>query len=98
MTPPPMTTTRARSGSGVATSVLPRRLLQEIREAGILELRDRPVVLLHRPLPEVELDRAHRVLDGAPEGPAVLGHQPPEPRPRDPVAQHRAVVGLHQLV
>src|SRR4051794_36797848 len=98
MTPPPMTTTRARSGRWEATSVVPRRLLEEVLELRPVELGDRAVVLLHRPLPEVEVDRADRVLDRAPERPAVLRHQSPQARPGDPMAQQLPVVRLHQLV
>src|SRR3954471_22689168 len=98
MTPPPMTTTRARSGRWEATSVVPRRLLEEGLELRPVELGHRAVVLLHRPLPEVEVDRADRALDRPPQGPAVLGHQPPEPRPGHPMTEQLPVVGLHQLL
>src|SRR3978361_548212 len=98
MTPPPMTTTWARSGREGATSVVPRRLLEQLAELRAVELGDRPVVLLHAPLPEVEVDLADRALDRSPECPAVLGHQSPEPGPGDAMAAQPPVVRLHQLV
>src|SRR4051812_12929366 len=102
MTPPPMTTTWARSGSpldvSVVTSVVPRGLLEQALELRTVELGHGPVVLLHRPLPEVEVDRADRALDRAPERPAVLRHQSPQPGPGDAVPEQSSVVRLHQLV
>ena len=56
------------------------------------------VVLLHPPLPEVEVDVRDAVLDRRPERPAVLRHQPPEARPRHLVAQRPAVVVADQLL
>src|SRR6195952_1442688 len=98
MTPPPMMTTWARSGSWSVISVLPRRRLEQPLELRAVELGDRPVVLLHAPLPEVEVDRADRALDRSPEGPAVLGHQSPEPGPGHAMTEQLSVVGLHQLL
>src|SRR4051812_26621547 len=92
--PPPTTTTRARLGS----SAIRGHVVEQTVEVRTVEGRLRPVVLLHRPLPEVEVERAHRVLDRAPESPAVLGDQPPEPRAGDPVPVQHAVVGLDELV
>src|ERR1700712_2673392 len=103
MTPPPITTTRARLGTCLAVrasgpvevgSVIAHRLRQEPLEVRTVELRHRPVVLLHRPGPEVVVERAHRALDRAPERPSVLRHQRPEPGPRDPMTQQTSVVGL----
>src|SRR4051794_9476523 len=101
MTPPPTMTTWARSGSladWAAISVVPRGLLEQLLELRAVELGDRPVVLLHAPLPEVEVDGAHRALDRSPQGPAVLGHQSPEPRPGHAMTEQFSVVRLHQLV
>src|SRR3954468_18152989 len=94
MTPPPITTTRARCGR----SVIAGHLLEEPLEVRAVELRDRTLVLLQPPGPEVEVDGADGVLDGGPQRPAVLRQQPPEPGPGYPVAEQPSVVGLDQLV
>src|SRR6266516_1172394 len=46
---------------------------------------------LHRPGPEVEVERACRVLDRSPQRPAVLAHHPEQPGPGDLVPQRRPV-------
>ena len=48
-----------------------------------------PLVLLHPPRPEVEVDGARAVLDRRPQRPAVLRHQPPQAGPRQLVAPGR---------
>src|SRR3712207_1226920 len=83
-----MTTTRARAGS----SVIAGGLLEEPLEVRAVELRERPVVLLHPPGPEVEVQGADRILDRGPQRPAVLRHQPPEPSTSDAVPEQPAVV------
>src|ERR1700712_4373779 len=65
-----MTTTRARSG-GTASAIV-GRVLEQLPEAGPLHLCDRPLVVLHRPVPEVVVQRADGVLDEPPQRPAVL--------------------------
>src|SRR5436190_15070751 len=79
-------------------SVVPGGLLEQPVEVGAVELGDGPVVLLHRPGPEVEVDLADRVLDGAPQGPAVLRHQAPEAGAGHSMPEQLSVVGLHQLL
>src|SRR5690242_5308830 len=61
-----------------------RRLrgIEEPLEIWTVEFRDGPLVLLHPPGPEVEVDVAGGVLDGRPQGPPVLGHEPEEPSSR----------------
>src|SRR6266702_4455590 len=73
-------------------------LFQEALEVGAVELRQGPLVLLHAPLPEVEVDVGDAVLDRRPERPPVLRHQPPQARPGDLVSQPPAVVVRDELV
>ena len=47
-------------------SVLTPDILEQLPELRTLELRNRPVILLHRPAPEVEVDLGDPVLDRAP--------------------------------
>ena len=47
-------------------------------------------------VPEVEIDVADRVLDGRPQRPPVLGHQPQQPCSRHLVGDRPAVVVGHQ--
>src|SRR4051795_1856322 len=84
-TPPPMITQRA--------SVRTPRLVEQPLEVRTVELGHRALVLLQPPGPEVEVDLRHAVLDRRPQRPAVLGHQAPEPRAGDLVAQPASVVG-----
>src|ERR1700689_962764 len=92
MTPPPMTTTRARSGRSASVgapstaapslpspaSVCPCHVDQEPLEVRPGEGGLGPAVLFHPPAPEVEVDGAGAVLDGRPQRPPVLRHDPPE--------------------
>src|SRR5687768_5516468 len=89
MTPPPMTTTCARSGIS-GTSDLGQEPV-ELRPAegrlGLLEP-------LHAPPVEVEVGGAGGGLDEAPERPAVLAAQRLETDPRQIGRGRRAEVGL----
>src|SRR3978361_753996 len=86
----------ARAG-GLASVVTPDAL-HELVELRPVELRDRALVLLHAPAPEVEVERRDAVLDRRPERPAVLGDEAPEPRSRDLVGERTAVVMRDELV
>src|SRR5664280_2062352 len=56
----------------------------------------RPLVVLQAPGPEGEVDVTGRVLDRRPQRPPVLGHEPLEARPGDPVDQRSPVVAGDQ--
>src|SRR5438309_95370 len=86
---------RARAG---ALSVVTPDVLAEAGEVGPVELRDRALVLLHAPGPEVEVDRGHAVLNRCPERPPVLRHEAPEAGAGDLVCKRPPVVMLHQLL
>src|ERR1019366_6492038 len=95
-----MTTTRARPGSAGpagSPSVIALRLLKQQRKTGRGELRGGGLEPFHRPRPEVEVERASRLLDGSPERPAVLGRQAEQPGPGDLAAQRPAVVRRDKL-
>src|SRR5450631_4438856 len=98
MTPPPMITMRARSGSSSAISVLSLHVVEQLGERGSAELGAGGLVLRHAPRPEIEVDLARGVLDGGPQRPAVVRHQTLQPGAGDPVAQPTTVVGRHQLL
>src|ERR1700722_16892298 len=72
-----MMTTRARLGRS-RVSVIALDLLEQAREITGREAGRGAVEPLHRPRPEVELDRAHGVLDRAPQGPPVHADQAAE--------------------
>src|SRR5579862_6237880 len=99
-----MTTISARSGAPSPVPIarlISTRLLHELDEPRQLPAPEglhRPVVLLEAPGPEVEVDLALGVLDRRPQRPPVLGHQPIEPGPCDPVGERPAVVGRDELV
>src|SRR5260370_30773984 len=61
--------------SDFPNSVIPLRLDEQLWEARPTEPGDRTVEALKPPGPEVEVDRADRGLDRAPQRPAVLAHQ-----------------------
>src|SRR5680860_1045765 len=67
-------------------------------EGRVVELLDSPVVLLHPPLPEVEVERAVGVLDGGPQRPAVLRHQTEQAGASDEVRPLPPVVVGDELV
>src|SRR5437764_11995639 len=73
-------------------SVIAGGLVQQPAEPGIGEALRRAVEPLHRPGPEVEIQRADRRLDGTPQRPAVLPGQPEQPGARDLGPQRPAVV------
>src|SRR5690625_1838103 len=79
MTPPPMTTARARAG----TSVIMLYFFEQPVERSRGERRSGPLVPLHAPCMEVEVERTGRVLDRAPQRPAVLRDDRLQPRTRD---------------
>src|SRR5215470_4912095 len=78
--------------------VLALHVCHQLLELRPVELLDGPLVLLHRPAPEVEVEVGDSVLDRAPERPAVLRHQAPQPCARDLVAQRPAPVGGDELL
>src|ERR1700712_2948875 len=86
----------ARAG-GLASVVTPD-VLHELVELRPVELRDRALVLLHAPAPEVEVERRDAVLDRGPERPAVLRDETPQARPRDLVGERAPVVVADELV
>src|SRR6266702_1145367 len=98
-----MITTRARLGSagGAAApprpSVIPGRLVQQGAEPGGREALGRALEALHRPGPEIEVERAGRALNRPPQRPAVLPGQAEQPRPGDLVPQRPAVVPSDEL-
>src|ERR1700689_271523 len=112
MTPPPMTPPRARAGRSASVgapspvvpsltspaSVCPCHVDQEPLEVRPGEGGLGPAVLFHPPAPEVEVDRAGAVLDGGPQRPPVLRHEPPEGGARQMAAGKLPVVRLHQLL
>ena len=73
-------------------------VLEQLPEAGTLHLRDRPLVVLHRPFPEVVVERTDGVLDEAPQRPAVLRHDRLEPGAGHLLGPGAAVVRGHQLL
>src|SRR4051812_19934061 len=104
MTPPPMTTTCARSGFCVEDigrlplgSVTGRHFFEQPAERGAAELLHCVVVTLHGPFPEVEFQWAGTILDASPQRPAVLGDGALQPGPRDLVPQRTAVIGADEF-
>src|SRR5437764_15335186 len=87
---------RLEPGTGELVGAL--HVLEHLLELRAVELLDGPLVLLHRPAPEVEVDVGDPVLDRAPERPAVLRHQAPRASPRDLVAKRPAVVVGDELL
>src|ERR1700735_352796 len=96
MTPPPMMTTRARPGSS-GWSVIALRLAEQAGEISSPEPLDRPVEALHRPGPEVEVDRAGSALDGTPQRPPVLARKAKQAGAGDLAVQRPAVIRGDQL-
>ena len=85
-------TLHVRPSLAASVSVCPRHVGQEALEVGAGEGGLGPLVLLHPPAPEVEVDRAGRVLDGRPQRPAVLGHEAPQAGAGQVAPGGRAVV------
>src|SRR3954447_11534933 len=79
-------------------SVVTLDVLAELLEVGAVELLHGPLVLLHAPAPEVEVERRDAVLDRRPERPPVLGHETVQAGPRDLVYERAAVVVGDELV
>src|SRR5580704_18842012 len=94
MTPPPMMTTWKRSDTG---SVPFLNVSEEAGKPRAGEGGRGGLEALHGPGPEVEVQRAGRMLDGAPQGPAVLRHRNKQLRPGHPAPPPAAVVGGHQV-
>src|SRR6516165_6450895 len=93
-----MITTRARCGnSAIDYLTLSLHIVQQFREVLAGEALRRALEALHRPRPEIEVQRAGRVLDRPPQRPAVLAHQAEDPGPGDLVPQRRPVVAGDQL-
>src|ERR1035438_1337305 len=65
-------------------SVIPLDLLEQVAEAGRGKAGRRAFEAFHRPGPEVEVDRAHRVLNRTPQGPPVPADEAEQPGPGDP--------------
>src|SRR5215472_7381971 len=78
--------------SDFPNSVIPLRLVEQPVEPWRAEAGHRPVEAFHPPGPEVEVDRADRRLDRAPQRPAVLAYKAEQHGPGDLVAQRTAVV------
>src|SRR5215467_13865935 len=98
ITPPPMITMRARCGSSAIDYLIPSlHIVQQPGEVLAGEAARRAFEALHRPGPEIEVQRAGRVLDRPPQRPAVLAHQAEDPGPGDLVPQRRPVVAGDQL-
>src|SRR5665213_2429850 len=82
----------------VGRSVVPLDVGDQALEQGSAEGGDGPLVLLHPPWPEGEVELAGRLLDRGPQGPSILRHQAPQAGPCDLVGQVRAVVGGDQVL
>src|SRR5215831_5540757 len=81
----------------ITALVITGRLVQQPREARRGHPRGGAFPAFHRPRPEVEVDRADRVLDRAPQRPAVHPGQAQQPGTGDLVPHRAAVVGGDQL-
>src|SRR5215467_15210102 len=79
-----------RGSGGRADSVIVLDVLEQAAEVVGRESGRRAFEPFHRPRPEVEVERARGVLNGAPQGPPVLARQP-ELRP------HRARESLEPV-
>src|SRR6516165_9922734 len=88
---------RPGSPDGWTVSVIALDVLEQAGEVTGREALRRPLEPLHRPRPEVEVERARRVLDRAPQGPAVLPRQAEQPGPGRLAAQRLPVVGRDQF-
>src|SRR6266849_7131280 len=73
-------------------SVRALNLVEQPVEAGRRKSGHRALEPLHRPGPEIEVDRTDRGLDGSPQRPAVLAGQAEQRGPGDLVPQRAAVV------
>src|SRR5215467_13655125 len=92
-----MITTRARCGSSaIDYLILSLHIVQEPPEVLTGKAARRALEALHRPRPEIEVQRAGRVLDRPPQRPAVLAHQAENPGPGDLVPQRGPVVAGDQ--
>src|SRR4051812_7022749 len=104
MTPPPMMTIWARSGSGAVgmgsyrSSVGCLCVGQQAGKVWSTEFGHSGLVALHRPFPEVEIQRAGAILDASPQRPAVLADDSLETCPRCLVSQPAPVVQRDQFV
>src|SRR5215472_17932042 len=88
----------APPGSPPPGSVIALHLVEQPVELGRGEPGQRAVVPFHCPGPEVEVDRADRSLDRAPQRPSVLARQAEQLGPGYLVAQRAAVVLAHEAV
>src|SRR3954453_8169474 len=110
MTPPPTTTTRARSGSRwfpIRSSSARRPVGRSVVTYGVLQQRAEPcggeparrlVESFLSPCREVELDVAGGGLDRTPERPAVCRHQRLQAHPGQQVPARSPEVGPHELL
>src|SRR5262245_9355310 len=85
-------------GLSRTASVFARDVLEQAPEVGAVELQDGPLVMLHAPFPEVEVDLGDAVLNRGPERPSVLRHEPPEACASGLVSKRPAVVVANELV
>src|SRR5579872_4985602 len=88
-----MITTRARSGR---LSVISPDILEQSGEVSGRESGGRSLEPFHGPRPEVEVQRAGRVLDRAPQRPSVLARQAEQTGPGRLGSARRAVIGGDQ--
>src|SRR5215813_8496729 len=86
-----------RGSGGRADSVIALDVLEQAAEVVGRESGRGALEPFHRPRPEVEVERARGVLNGAPQGPPVHARQAEQPGPGDPVAQRPPVVDPDQL-
>src|SRR5690348_5333509 len=90
-----MITTRARAGR---SSVIVLHLVEEFAEVTGGETAGSALEPLHRPAPEVVLDRAGSVLDRAPQRPPVHADQAAEqPGAGGPAAAGTTVIGPNEV-
>src|ERR1700678_4441072 len=103
-----MITTRALDGSPVHGTPVPGTpvpgasviSLHLVKQPGVIAAGEPlrgALVTLHRPRPEVHVERAAARLDRPPQRPRVLAGQPEQPRPRDLAAPPRPVILADQF-
>src|SRR5689334_20951226 len=94
-----MMTMRARCGSSaiLVSSILSHYIIKQPLEVVAGQAFGGALEAGHRPGPEIEVERAGRVLDRPPQRPAVLAHHAEQPGPGDLVPQRGPVVSGDQF-
>src|SRR5215471_20699968 len=91
------TTPRNPPMPGSLLLVLTLHVLQELGEVTACQALRCAFEAFHRPGPEIEVERACRVLYRSPQRPAVLAHHPEQPGTCDLVPQRRPVISGDQF-